>query len=146
MAGVRIDMLPDYLAAVARRRFRPGELDCAIFMADWAVMMGRCDPIADVRGTYSTERQFRRILQREGGFIAACVARLLKIGMRETTTPAAGGLMCVSAPYAKRRDKIQRRPTGAVAVSSTQWAVVTSDLGLVISDGSGLPMLKAWSF
>jgi hypothetical protein len=146
MASVRVSMLPEYLDGVARRRFRPGELDCAIFMADWVVKMGHPDPIADVRGAYTTERQFVRMLHKEGGLIAACAARLAKIGMRETTIPSAGDLMCVAAPFAERRGKIQRRPTGAIAVSSTQWAVVTTDMGLVISSGAGLPMLMAWVF
>ena len=115
-------------------------------MADWMVTAGYSDPIADVRGRYASERQFQHILRKEGGFVAACAVRLAAIGLHETAKPDAGDLMAVMAPYALRRGKIQRRPTGAIAVSNGQWAVVTSDLGLVISGGAGLPMLKAWTF
>jgi hypothetical protein len=60
--------LSEYLATLARRRWQPGTLDCGVFMADWLVACGHPDPIADVRGSYDSERGFLRILRREGGF------------------------------------------------------------------------------
>jgi hypothetical protein len=146
MAEILAASLPDYLSGLARRRWQPGVLDCAILMADWVVARGLADPIADVRGTYSSERQFTRIVRREGGLIAACCARLAAIGLNETRTPAAGDLMVVLAPYAVRRGNIQRRPTGAIAVSAEQRAVATRDMGIVISDGNALPVIRAWTF
>lgn len=137
--------LSDYLASLRHRRFAPGVLDCGIFMADW--VMARCgrDPIADVRGRYGSEREFLKILRREGGFEASCVARLAAVGYRPTAYPESGDLMIVLAPYARRRGKIQRRPTGAICVSDTMRAIVTSDLGIVIADDERLTMLRAWS-
>lgn len=137
--------LADYLAGLRLRRWRPGELDCGIFMADWVRALTGRDPIADVRGTYQSERQFLRIVRREGGFEASCAARLAAAGFVETATPASGDLMIVLAPYAVRRGKIQRRITGAIAVSAAQRAVITSDLGVVIAGDEGLPGLRAWT-
>lgn len=137
--------LADYLASLRHRRWRPGQLDCGVFMADWVVALCGRDPIADVRGTYTTEKQFLRIVRREGGFEVACAARLMRAGFRETGAAAAGDLMTVLAPFARRRDRILRRPTGAIAVSETLRAVITSDLGVVIADQVALPTLKVWT-
>jgi hypothetical protein len=145
---MRIDAtgLPDYLAARRRLRWRPGVLDCAIFMADWIVECGGQDPIADLRDAYDSEKGFRRILRREGGFVRSCISRLVRIGMTSAVLPAAGDLAAVLAPYGKRRGEIQRRPTGAIFVDGARRAVVTSDIGLVIAGEKELPLLKAWTF
>lgn len=137
--------LSDYLTSLRGRRWGPGTLDCGVFMADWVVALCGRDPIADVRGTYSTEREFLRIVRREGGFEKACESRLMKVGFRETAVPQHGDIMTVLAPYARRRGKIQRRPTGAICVNAEMRAVITSDLGVVISGGDSLPVLKAWT-
>jgi Domain of unknown function (DUF6950) len=137
--------LPDYLASLRLKRWQPGVLDCGVFMADWVREITGRDPIADVRGCYATERQFLRILRREGGFAASCVARLKAVGFRETATPGAGDLALVLAPYAIRRGKTQRRPTGAICVAADRFAVVTSDLGLVIAGRDQLPPLQAFT-
>lgn len=138
--------LADYLASLRKRKWQPGILDCGVFMADWVIALSGRDPIADVRGTYSTERQFMRIVRREGGFETSCAARLSAAGFVETTTPVAGDLMTVLSPYAERRGEIQRRPAGAICVSSNMRAVITSDLGVVIADEHSLPLRKAWTF
>lgn len=103
------------------------------------------DPIADLRGAYGDEKSFLRIIRREGGFIDCCAARLDRVGMIETLEPSSGDLAAVLAPYAKRRGEIQRRPTGAIMVSRSKRAVVTSDVGLVIAGEKELPLVKAWT-
>lgn len=138
--------LADYLASTIKRRWKIGELDCSTFMADWAVARGRPDPIADVRGRYSTEREMLRIVRKQGGFLMACKARLEAIGMKETLVPQEGDIVAVKAPYAIRMGEIQRYPTGALCVASDRFVVVTSDLGLVIASPAELPLLKAWTF
>jgi hypothetical protein len=140
-----IPTLADYLASLRKRRWQPGILDCGVFMADWAILRCGRDPIADVRGTYSTEEQFQIILGREGGFLNSCRKRMNAIGMRRTRNPAEGDLMAVMAPYALLGGEIQSRPTGAICVNQAMRAVVTSDLGIVIADSSRLPMVRAWS-
>lgn len=138
--------LADYLAGIAKRRWKIGDLDCSTFMADWLIACGRPDPIADVRGRYATEKQMKRLVNGQGGFLAACGARLEVIGAREVDQPQPGDIVAVSAPYRVRRGKVQRRATGAIAVAPDRFAVITSDLGLVIHSPAELPMLKAWTF
>ncbi len=139
-------LLADYLAGLRVRRWQPGVFDCGIFMADWVLLRCGRDPIADVRGAYRTERQFLRILRREGGFERSCAARLARAGFAETHAPQAGDLALVLSPYGRSGDVILRRPVGAIAVSATLRAVITSDLGVVIADGAtALPTIKAWT-
>jgi hypothetical protein len=137
--------LATYLASVRARRWKPGSLDCGVFMADWIAERFQIDPIADVRGTYATERQFLRILRREGGFISSCEARLACAGFVETAFLSSGDIAVVAAPFDIRRGQIQRRPTGAIVVDRTMRAVITSDMGVVIAGGVNLPLLKAWT-
>jgi hypothetical protein len=47
--------LSDYLDLLRSRRWQPGILDCGVFMADWVLQVCGRDPIADVRGSYTTE-------------------------------------------------------------------------------------------
>jgi hypothetical protein len=138
--------LADYLAGLRLRRWRPGELDCGVFMADWVRALTGRDPIADVRGTYRSERQFLRIVRREGGLETSCASRLEAVGFVETVVPRAGDLAVVLAPYAQRHGRIQRRPTGAILVSPAQRAVITSDMGIVIAGDDALPMRRAWTY
>lgn len=135
--------LAEYLHSVASLRWKAGTLDCSVFMADWVRELTGRDPIADVRGKYTTDKQMWKIVRSEGGFEAACAARLSAVGMRETNNPQPGDVVMVNAPYAKRRGKIQSRPTGAIAVDGNKRAVMTSDMGLVVAP---LPLLKAWTF
>jgi hypothetical protein len=137
--------LSEYLASLARRRWQPGKLDCGVFLADWLVACGHPDPIADVRGSYDSERGFLRVLRREGGFLAACAARLARIGAVETDRLTAGDIAVVMSPYAMESGRILRRPVGAIAVSETSCAVITSDLGVVIAGEAELPLVRSWT-
>lgn len=137
--------LGDYLASFANRRWEPGTLDCGVFMADWVRHLCGRDPIADVRGTYSTTEEFDRIVEGEGGFIRACASRLRAVGFSRTRNHRAGDIAVVQAPFDFVDGKIRRRPTGAICVSDKMRAVITSDLGIVIATDDRLPMLRAWT-
>lgn len=142
MADIRA--LKDYLSSFSDRRWRPGRLDCGVFMADWVRLVCGTDPIADVRGTYSTEREFKRILRREGGFVQSCGARLAAVGYSKTESPSSGDMAVVLAPFKTRGSKILRRPVGAICVTDRLRAVITSDLGLVVADEKFLPLIDAY--
>lgn len=135
--------LAEYFASIQKRRWKVGTLDCSVFMADWVREVTGRDPIADVRGKYTTDKQMWKIVRAEGGFEVACAARLAAVGMRETNAPRPGDITMVSAPYAERRGKIQRRPTGAIYSHAGTSAVITSDMGLLFAP---LPVIKAWTF
>lgn len=132
--------LAEYLASIHKRRWRPGVLDCGIFMADWVVSLGHADPIADIRGRYRTVAEFDEIITREGGFISCAAARLEQSGLTEVQNPQAGDVLAVQAPYGKGA----YRPAGAIAVDHERRAVVTWDKGLVIANSDVLPTLKVW--
>lgn len=130
-------MLEDYLAEVARG-WR--DLDCCRVMADWLVMQGSDDPMADRRGSYSTRGEYRKMLRSEGGLIPSCTARFEKVGMIGCA-PQRGAVAVVMAPFAQRFGKVWWRPTGAICLSDRMRAVVTADAGLAIAP---LPVLLAW--
>lgn len=140
------EALADYLRLIAARPFKPGSLDCCIFMADWIFRVTGKDPIADRRGSYSTEREYRQLLRAEGGFVAACGARALAAGLHETEAPKAGDVLLVDAPVAVRSGRVIRFPTGSICVSERMRSVVSSDCGLVIAGIDALPTVKAWTF
>lgn len=58
--------LGQYLAEVARRTFRPGAHDCALFAAGAVEAMTGFDAAAEWRGTYRTLAAGRRALQAAG--------------------------------------------------------------------------------
>lgn len=137
--------LPEFFESALRRRWSPGTWDCSTFMADWVANACGRDPIADVRGSYSSEREFRRIVAKEGGFLEACNSRLSAVGMRPTAAPVAGDIVAVDAPYSVG-GRIRRQPTGAICAAPGCYAVVTSDMGLVMDSAERLPVLRAWTF
>lgn len=145
MAAAVVMTLQEYFGAVLRKTWAPGAWDCSTFMADWVVKVTGLDPISDVRGTYFSEREFLRIVAREGGFIAACHSRLTAVGMRPAAVPVAGDIVAVDAPYSAG-GRIRRRPVGAICAAPGCYAVVTSDIGLVMDSADRLPLLKAWTF
>jgi len=59
----KYDLLPAYIAG--GRSFAWGTCDCCTFAADWLVLLGKPDPMADVRGTYQSAKTAMR-LYREG--------------------------------------------------------------------------------
>ena len=133
--------LSEYLASISGRRWRPGVLDCGMFMADWVIRCGFADPISDIRGTYRSAAEFNDIIEREGGFLDCADARLTSVGLRAGVAPQPGDIIAVNAPYASGL----RRPTGAIAVDTDRRAVLTLDKGLVIASGNELPILRTWS-
>jgi hypothetical protein len=137
--------LSRYLDGMATRRWQPGVLDCGVFMADWARLVCGCDPIADVRGSYATVDEYEEILAREHGLIRSVANRLRAVGyVRTALRPGAGDIAVVQAPYAQDdRGHILNRPTGAICVAEKLRAVITSDMGVVISE---LPTLRAYRY
>lgn len=135
-------MLADYLEAVSRRRWQYGSLDCCTFMADWLVANGLPDPMADRRGTYSTQREYRSAIRSEGGIVASCVNRFAAVDLKETGAPKAGDVALVLAP-ARMGRRIVMVPTGSICTSPTMRAVVAPDVRLA---GAALPTIRAWGF
>lgn len=127
MAGLHVTaaLLRSYLDQIAARGFRLGEVDCCTLMADWLMQLGLPDAMADRRGTYATEREFRRMLMAEGGMIAACHRRFTDAGLKIAAVARAGDVAVVMLPFARGRGGALRyRATGAVALSASHFVVI----------------------
>jgi len=66
---VRRGCLDAFLATNGALPWRPGEVDCCMVLASWAMWLGYADPVAEWRGTYSTEAEFEAIVERCGGVL-----------------------------------------------------------------------------
>jgi hypothetical protein len=53
--------------------------------------------------------------------------------------------MLVNAPFAVRRGKVLRCPTGSICVGGLR-AVLTGDKGLIVIGPESLPTVKAWTW
>lgn len=138
------DDLGSYLCAAARRGFALGDgVDCCTLMADWLMLHGREDVMADRRGTYRTGADFRRMLMREGGLIAACHRRFTRAGLAVTTTPRAGDVATVMLPFARREGRLMYVATGAIALSERSFAFIHRHM---IVATSTVPVAKVWTF
>lgn len=85
-----VDDLSAFLIQSGKREWLPGQTDCCLFLADWAVWLGHADPARHLRDAYHSEDGFNAIIAGCGGvlpLVSACVA---SISGRATTTPAAG--------------------------------------------------------
>lgn len=145
MANVPAAMraIAQYLTeTTARGGCQYGRLDCCTFMADWLIVLGFDDVMADRRGTYHTKAQYRAAIRAEGGILQSCRTRFARIGLQETTEPAEGDVALVLAPYAVRRSgAVVNAPVGALCLDHRLRAVVTPDAGVV---GAPLHTLIAW--
>ena len=71
------DRLADAIKAASGREFLWGSHDCALFAADCALAISGVDPIAHVRGEYSSARGAARVLKRLGCADVAQLADLV---------------------------------------------------------------------
>lgn len=86
-----------FFSAHERKPWRPGHIDCCMFLASWAIWLGHGDPAEHLRGAYATEDGFRDIISNAGGVVpvvAACVAR---IGGKRLQRPACGAIGVIGA-------------------------------------------------
>lgn len=135
------DLLTDYLRQAARKPWAWGRCDCFLFFLDWVERVTGIDPMADTRGTYDTERQARRILQRAGGPIKFVQSKLAPLGLPMTARPQAGDVGLVQVPLKPWRDRMIMVPAGAICVRPGLWAVKAKD-AMTYADH---PQLAAWA-
>lgn len=62
----RAQLLQTYLAEVRRKRFRPGQHDCALFVAGWVKMVTGQDHARGWRSKYRSLKRGRAMLQEAG--------------------------------------------------------------------------------
>ncbi len=71
--------LEEFLAAYREKAWQPGQVDCCLFLAAWAIWLGHADPAQHLRGAYDSEDGFRAIIERAGSVpavVGSCVARI----------------------------------------------------------------------
>ncbi|TAU98170.1 hypothetical protein ELI38_20415 [Rhizobium leguminosarum] len=72
--------LEAFIAENNTRAWRPGEVDCCMFLASWAIWRGHPDPAAHLRGTYADEAGFRSIVAEAGGVVPVVQRCIENIG------------------------------------------------------------------
>ncbi|WP_198389821.1 DUF6950 family protein [Sinorhizobium meliloti] len=90
--------LDQFLAAYREKPWRPGQVDCCLFLAAWAVWLGHRDPAQHLRGSYDSEEGFRGIIERAGSvssLVGACVS---SIGGKRVQQPLCGSVGVIGSP------------------------------------------------
>lgn len=141
MAALVTDLLPRFLADLARRRWEWSRTDCSMPMADWIMLVRGVDPAADLRGSYSDALSCARMLRREGGQRAMLDRRFAAVGVLRTDAPARNDVGTVKAP-AERHGRVVLREIGAIFLDRQRTAIFTPDAGMLIV--TGLPVTAAW--
>lgn len=138
MADVRID----FLRIEARKPWRWGVCDCCLFLADWIAYRDGFDPAADLRGTYSTEREMRRLVKERGGIFAVVERCAKNAGLEQTDEPAIGDVGLVQVPIKFWRERAILVPAGAIKCSDKLWAVKSREHATILMQP--FPVLRAW--
>lgn len=89
--------LSDFFRAYERKPWRPGQVDCCLFMAAWAVWLGYPDPARDWRGTYDSEDGFRAIIHKAGGVVPLIEECALSINARRVSQPITGDVAVIGS-------------------------------------------------
>src|SRR5690606_26059051 len=74
-------LLAEHIRAASGRPFSWGDDDCSTFVADALVALGMTDPMADIRGKYTTAAELKAILP--AGLIGAMSLRAERLGWEE---------------------------------------------------------------
>ena len=92
--------LDQCVSARLHARFQWGANDCCLFAADCVHAVTGEDPASDLRGTYSTELQAARVLQRLGGVAEIAFRRLGPVVRTEAAQVGDVGLTHLDGRYA----------------------------------------------
>lgn len=119
------ERLAAFLRDYAARPWNPGQVDCCLYLADWAMACGHDDPAASLRATYSGEEEMRVVVDRAGGLVPLVLGCASSIGLVPAgPAPLAAGDIAVIGS-AKRSD----RQWGAI-YDGHALRVLTSDAGI----------------
>lgn len=87
-------ILAEHIRAASGRPFSWGADDCSTFVADALVAMGKADPMADIRGRYTTAKELKDIMP--SGLLSAMTMRAERLGWWEIAPHTArNGDVCV---------------------------------------------------
>ena len=85
-------MIGEYIRAASAKQFDWGAHDCSTFCADWRVLLGHADPMADIRGKYYDEASGLGLIYEGGGLLKLWSDRMPE----PDKNPIAGAVAVVS--------------------------------------------------
>lgn len=131
--------LGDYLADYARGEWNHGDgegpkRDCCTFLADWLVLCGYPDPMADLRDRYRTEAE-ATALAAKPGLLRLAAPRFRKIGLQPTKEPIDGDVAIIKRATVDGLD-------ATCAIRSTDRWITPLERGLMAYEGDEI--MRAW--
>lgn len=81
-----------FRAAYEQKPWCPGQVDCCLFLASWAIWLGHRDPAQHLRGTYDTEAGFQDIIAMAGGVVPVVERCALSINAKRLQRPLCGSI------------------------------------------------------
>lgn len=126
--------LGDYLAVAGRQPWNYSEHDCCTFVANWCVACGYPDPMAFIRGRYTTEAQALELV-RKTGLLRLAMRGFQSIGLEPTDDPLCGDVAVI------RRATVDGDNVVCAIRSADRW-VSLLERGLIVDAGGDL--LRAW--
>ena len=85
-------MIGGYIRSASAKQFDWGAHDCSTFCADWRVLLGHADPMADIRGQYHDEASGLGLIYEGGGLLKLWSDRMPE----PDKNPIAGAVAVVS--------------------------------------------------
>lgn len=82
--------LGDFLRVYDAKPWAPGQVDCCLMLASWAIWLGHRDPAEHLRGTYDSDDGFRAIIAAACGVVPVVEACTARIGGRRVQHPSCG--------------------------------------------------------
>lgn len=86
------DILQEFFRLHAQLPWKPGEVDCCLFLASWAIYLGHRDPAPHLRGTYDSDDGFRSIIHQVGGVVPLVERCVDLIGGTRLQVPVCGAI------------------------------------------------------
>lgn len=84
--------LADFFRAYGEKPWAPGDVDCCLMLASWAIWLGHPDPARHLRGTYDSDKGFREIIERAGGVVGVVSPCAARIGANRVQHPSCGDI------------------------------------------------------
>lgn len=136
--------LAEYLDGLTRRKWKWGETDCLMILADWVRLNHGVDPAAAYRGRYHSEDEYRALLKEGGGIVPTVNRALAQIDISRTDDPKPGDIGIIRAPTMVRRGRVHLGRLGAIYVERKQWAHIMNG-SLAIASEKFVRPVAAWA-
>lgn len=133
--------LSAYLDAARAQGFAWGKRDCLTFAADWVLIKTGIDPAAPWRATVANADDAIRLLRARGGMRRHVEDAMA--GLAHTDEALRGDVGLVRVPARTRAGGTAKRLVGAIMFGDRRWAILTGDLGLLIT--RSVEPVAAWS-